>query len=96
MTPTTTCPVWPGLCDDTDPKHQDHTNHQLSGQKTGWPVSVGFVELGDQEPLLYVDAGLAADFNPEDAPRVAAQLRAAADAIEQMQLRVAEVQARRA
>ncbi|MGJ7877872.1 hypothetical protein [Streptomyces rochei] len=94
-TPTTTCPVWPGLCDDADPLHRDHANHQLSGQKMGWPVSVGFVELSDRKPLLYIDAGLASDFDPKDAPKVAAQLRAAAEAIEKMQHRVTEVQAAR-
>ncbi|WP_333735788.1 hypothetical protein [Streptomyces sp. IBSBF 2806] len=80
------CTIWPGLCTETG-EHDDHANHQLSATETGWPVSIGFVDLGSH-PLLYVDTGMAADFDPEDAPKVAAQLRAAAAALEDMQRKV--------
>jgi hypothetical protein len=78
-----TCTVWPGLCTETG-DHDDHANHTLAATETGWPVSVGFVELTPGRPLLYVDTGMANDFDPEATPMVAAQLRAAADALEAM------------
>ncbi|NJP73186.1 hypothetical protein [Streptomyces sp. C1-2] len=81
------CPVYPGLCTQTG-GHTEHSNHTHGVDRTGWPVSVGFVQLETGEPFLYVDKGLAVDFFPEDAPHTAAQLRAAADAIEGMAAKV--------
>lgn len=81
------CTVYPGLCTETGP-HDDHSNHQLNADATGWPLSLGFVHLADGTPLMYVDSGKAADFDPENAPKVAAELRAAAEAVEDMHAKV--------
>ncbi|MEU1303319.1 hypothetical protein [Streptomyces shenzhenensis] len=92
---TGTCAEWPGLCTQTG-EHDDHFNHDQDGETTGWPVGVGFVGLSDSEPLLYVDGGMAADFKPEDTPKVVAKLRAAAAALEALQAQVARIEAARA
>lgn len=84
----TTCTTWPGLCTDTTPGHYDHYNHNLTSNRTDWPVSLGFVANSESTPALYVDAGTASDFPADQAPEVAAQLRAAADSIEAMQAKV--------
>lgn len=90
------CIVYPGLCDETG-DHVDHSNHQLSATNTEWPVSMGFVELsresGEATPLLYIDAGRASDFTPEEAPLISARLRAAADAVDSMAASVRKGQA---
>ncbi|MEU3033499.1 hypothetical protein [Streptomyces griseoaurantiacus] len=83
----TGCTVWPGLCTKTG-DHDEHNNFTHGYERTGWPVSVGFVETEDGQPVLYVDNGLTSDFPPEHAPTVAQHLRDAADYLEGMQAKV--------
>jgi hypothetical protein len=88
------CTVWPGLCVERG-DHTDHSNHDLISHETGWPVSVGFVGLDDGTPLIYVDSGVSADCSPDEVDAVAAQLRAAATALERMRDQVVRIQAQR-
>lgn len=82
------CPTYPQLCTNTDPGHGDHSNH-LNAAATDWPVNIGFVHLEDSPtPLLYIAAGHTADFDPENTPKVAGQLRAAANALEGLRDRI--------
>lgn len=93
---TSACPVWPGLCTDTAPGHDTHSNHEMEATQTGWPVSIGFVGLDDGAPLVYVDSGMASDCGLDEVATVTAQLRAAADAMEALRDQVITVrQARR-
>lgn len=88
------CTVWPGLCTETG-THDDHSNHQMEAADNDAPVSVGFVGLDGGEPLIYVGSGRAADCSPDEVAEVAAQLRAAADAMERMRDQVLRIQAER-
>lgn len=83
----TGCTVWPGLCTKTG-DHDEHNNFTHGYERTGWPVSAGFVTTEDGQPVLYVDHGLASDFPPEHAPTMAQHLRDAADYIEGMAAKV--------
>ncbi|NNN30713.1 hypothetical protein HLK59_10125 [Streptomyces sp. S3(2020)] len=88
--PQQTCPVYPGLCTETDP-HADHSNHDRAADRTGWPVSVGFVHAAGAEPLLYVHGDLKTEVPLAEGDQLAEGLRAAATELDTLTQNVGAV-----
>ncbi|MFF5009658.1 DUF6907 domain-containing protein [Streptomyces phaeochromogenes] len=82
------CPVWPGICTDTEPGHYDHFNHQHSvlDKSGGRLLSVSFIQFSDEE-LGASEAVVAIgdeDFAPEEIRPKTAELRRLLDAADAM------------
>lgn len=72
------CPVYPGLCTETETGHHDHSNHQhtVTNKSGGHLLDVGFVQLSDGGPaIVYIGGMSSEDYLPEEVRPATAKLR---------------------
>ncbi|WP_327319287.1 hypothetical protein [Streptomyces sp. NBC_01235] len=72
------CPVYPGLCTETEPGHYDHSGHDHSvTTKDGHHLlDVGFVQLSDGGPAIVYLGGMShEDLLPDEVHAKTAELR---------------------
>lgn len=80
----TTCPVFPGLCTETEPGHYDHWNHdhQTVDKRGERILDVGFVQVSDGAPaIIYIGNE---DYAPEEVRAKTAEIRALLDEADRM------------
>lgn len=78
----TGCPVYPGLCTETEAGHHDHHNHEntVTNKEGEHLLDVGFVQLSDGGPaLVYIGGMNSEDYLPEEVRPVTVRLRALLD-----------------
>jgi hypothetical protein len=94
-TTTAVCPAFPGLCTETAPGHDDHSNHQhaVTTSDGSRLLDIGFINLSDGSgPLIYLSGASTEDLHPGQVRARTAELRrlldeadAIADTIQRMQ-----------
>ncbi|MEU2300574.1 hypothetical protein ABZ584_24580 [Streptomyces antibioticus] len=84
------CPVWPGVCVDTEPGHYDHHNHRnfVTDKRGERLIDVGFVQLSDEEadgPATICISGMGSeDYDPSEVHAKTAELRRLLDLADEM------------
>jgi hypothetical protein len=93
----TGCPVYPGLCTETEPGHHDHSNHEntVTNKSGDHLLDVGFVQLSDGGPaIVYIGGMSSEDYLPEEVRPATARLRQLLDEADAIADRLMAQQAR--
>lgn len=83
----TPCPVFPGVCTETEPGHYDHSNHdyKVTDQRGETILDVGFVQVSDGGPAVIYIGGLChEDYAPEEVHVKTAEIRRLLDEADRM------------
>jgi len=78
----TVCPVFPGVCTETAPGHDEHSSHEhaVTNRDGHHILDVGFVQISDGGPAIVYIGGLThEDLLPEEVRAKTAELRALLD-----------------
>src|SRR5688500_860062 len=76
------CPVFPGVCTETEPGHFEHSNHdhRVTNRDGNHILDIGFVQLSDGGPAIVYIGGMGhEDLLPEQVRAKTAELRALLD-----------------
>jgi hypothetical protein len=81
------CPVYPGVCTETEPGHYDHSNHdhRVRDKQGETILDVGFVQVSDGGPAVIYIGGLAhEDYAPQEVRAKTAEIRRLLDEADAM------------
>ncbi|GKQ37169.1 hypothetical protein [Streptomyces sp. A012304] len=75
------CPVWPGLCVETEPGHYDHHNHRnfVTDKRGERMLDIGFIQFSDEEgaapPKICISGMGSEDYDPSEVREKTAEIR---------------------